>query len=101
MDPSVFLITFNNLVIPKVAENIEVKKVAMNSLPPTAPWLILLLPPSDLRRDAIRIVRSTWHWGMDSKNGSATKIEFVFAFLFQFSTTQSYGLLFSMHANNS
>ena len=69
-----FLITFNSLVIPKVAENMEVKKVAMNSLLAiTAPWLILLLPPSDLRRDAIRIVRSTWHWGMDSKNGSATK----------------------------
>ena len=39
MDPNVFLMTFKSLVIPKVAENMEVKKVAMNSSPPTAPLL--------------------------------------------------------------
>ena len=33
MDPNGFLMTFKNLVIPKVAENMEVKKVTMNSLP--------------------------------------------------------------------
>ena len=33
MEPSVFLMTFNSLVIPKVAENMEVKKVGKNS-----PW---------------------------------------------------------------
>ena len=65
-----FLRTFNSFVIPKVAENIEVTKVAMNSELPTTNKLYLSGPPL---YDATRIVRSTWHWGIASKNGSANK----------------------------
>ena len=84
MDPNGFLVTFNSFVIPKVAENMEVKKVAVKKYEPSyAPTLYLSLLREWSKADAIRIVRSTWHWGMDSKNGSATKrfnLEFAFAF---------------------
>ena len=85
-----FLMTFNSFVIPKVAENMEVKKAGKNSplvgsITPSLYVSPLFIPYSD----TIRIVRSIWHWGMDSKNGSATNrfdLEFAFAFFFQFST---------------
>ena len=88
MDPSVFLMTFNSLVIPKVAENMEVKKAGTNSPSEGSITPALYVPLWLGAIDVMRIVKSTWHWGMDSKKGSATKIfnlEFAFAFLFQFS----------------
>ena len=44
MDPSVFLMTFNSFVIPKVAENTEVKKVAVKNEPPITPLLYSSVP---------------------------------------------------------
>ena len=79
-----FLMTFNSLVIPKVAENMEVKKAGKNSpLVGSITPSLYVSPLSIPYSDAIRIVRSIWHWGMDSKNGSATNrfdLEFAFAF---------------------
>ena len=64
--------TFNSFVIPKVAENMEVKKAGKNSPSKgSITPLLYLLAPRPV--DASRIVKSTWHWGMDSKNGSAKK----------------------------
>ena len=101
MDPNGFLMAFNSFVIPKVAENMEVKKAGKNSplvgsITPTLYVSSLTIPYTDV----IRIVRSIWHWGMDSKNGSATnRFDLEFAFAFFFNSAQRVCLLFFLYAN--
>ena len=59
MDPSVFLMTFNSLVIPKVAENMEVKKAGTNSPSEGSITPALYVPLWLGAIDVMRIVKST------------------------------------------
>ena len=59
MDPSVFLMTFNSLVIPKVAENMEVKKAGKNSPSEGLITPALYVPLCPGAVDVMRIAKST------------------------------------------